>query len=212
MLGGMLAVPATVFEIVATTYMFCTLILAMRNTNASGSSSPVILLEVTAEDFWRLLKFCAPATIVFSFLLIFPTQLTKLIPLTLNINTPRWVRSFVGTLSNATHALEIIVFPAILFIVLESSEWKAALWQTKDLWRRRARDWFALLLPALVLAFAINLLVRLLPWLTGCHTSGGLSGTFAHYVDAIVKPLWLGVIVRWWDWNHTQSSPLISCG
>lgn len=47
----MLAVPATVFEIVATTYMFCTLILAMRNTNASGSSTPVILFEVKAEDF-----------------------------------------------------------------------------------------------------------------------------------------------------------------
>ena len=193
------AVLGIVFDIVVTAYLTCALLLAIDKVNAAGSSKPTLLLEVNAEHFWRLLTFVALATAVFGILLYFPVQVIRLIPLVCHVNAPRSAQLLTEVLSVVGRVLEIAVFPAILFIVLEKSEWKPALWETVGLWRRHLGDWLGLLLPVLVLAFGTNFVQR---WISLSMGHGPMSSILprmlTHIVSAVASAWWLVTIVRWW--------------
>ena len=198
-----LSLPVAAFQIVVTTYLACGLVNAAQHANAGNPAPPARLLEVSPDVFQQLLKL----VVITNCLLILPVCILQIPRLIFIASRFVWISARLEVYMSFFYpALCLVVFPAVLFIVLEQAQWRKALRQTVDFWRHHAGEWLALLLPVFVLAFAVNFIKQWLSFYAAPFSSIRMvPSVVAQVVGAIAGAWWLVTIVRWWDSTKTRA-------
>ena len=185
------------FWVVAGAYLAGGLLHSARQANATGNARPALLLEVNAVVFRQLLKF-----------FVFVTAMTGVLPqlLVVTVSRFRWFQPFFKALTDLEHVFALLVFPVMFRIVLEHAEWRPALRQVVDMWRRHAGEWLALLLPVFALAFAGHVLrQRMLFSIPPTACAWLITNVITEAIGAMVSAWWLVTVVRWWDVTKTRA-------
>jgi len=196
----------SVFWVATGTYFACGLITAARQANSTDNARPALLLEVNFDGFCRLLKLCVFTTAITGVLPAILMWLRQFCRAVFLIGEPHWLQMFLNIFASLEQVFAILVFPAVLFIVLDQAEWRPALSRTVDLWRRHSGEWLALVLPVFVLAFVVNVLRRWMQFYTA-PTVGAwpIIDVCAGAIGALASAWWLVTIVRWWDVTKTRA-------
>lgn len=198
-----LSLPVTIFWMIVIAYLACGLITAARHANAGAPALPTHLLEVNPPVFQQLLKLA----VLIHCLMLLPAWLLQNVHRIFSANHSSRILAQAGIYFTGVYpALCLAIFPAFLFIVLEQAHWRTALRQTVALWRRHDGEWLALLLPVLILTFAVNFSQQWLTFYAGPFSNSRLVVSIsAGAIGTIVSAWWLVTVVRWWDVTKTRA-------